>query len=395
MKEKDILDAVGNVSPELIDKTALPAGRDTPIQRRSGGGKKAEGIRVNRIAAAAVACFLLVGNIALFSFLAKMKTPDVNIPASSTEPDEGAEVTAVPDTTDTTDMIPDMTDEVFYTETTSVPGDVTPTVPDVTGMDFEQARIALTAMGFYADKRLVYNDTVPENMVVSQEPLAGEEVPAGSYIIVFTSMGQNPEGMGVAPGQESGKVTVEVNIPWWANEISYRIDFEENGTVFASYEDADFPITLNGSGIHELKAFLIPTAGDNVTTPTELGTYRVNFDSGTYETIDQKTFFAADPEKGVQIRAKNISSTGCTIVVENYTEKTVVIGKSFRITENDRELEKIEENIAFNAIGRCITPGSTGTFEYPWKWIYGELPSGSYRLYLDGDLAGRYVDFTL
>ncbi len=64
------------------------------------------------------------------------------------------------------------------------------TVPEVSGMFYEYAEQLLTQEGFTCDRRYdISEDGVTENNVIRTEPAAGEEVPAGSEIILYISKG--------------------------------------------------------------------------------------------------------------------------------------------------------------------------------------------------------------
>ena len=65
-------------------------------------------------------------------------------------------------------------------------------VPDVTGLDFEEAQEVLLAAGLDVDIKLV-NANEPEDTVVETDPEAGDRVRQGTVVEVQVSNGQSPE----------------------------------------------------------------------------------------------------------------------------------------------------------------------------------------------------------
>ena len=64
-------------------------------------------------------------------------------------------------------------------------------VPDVTGMDAEEAITLLINSGFFVEKRSIYDEKVPEGKVVSQEPEPGTEASGGTDVRVSVSLGNS------------------------------------------------------------------------------------------------------------------------------------------------------------------------------------------------------------
>ena len=70
------------------------------------------------------------------------------------------------------------------------PNEMSITVPDVTGKEYDIALEKLASLGLYADLREMDSDTVPEGIVISTEPEAGKELEFGQYVTVYVSNGQ-------------------------------------------------------------------------------------------------------------------------------------------------------------------------------------------------------------
>ena len=91
--------------------------------------------------------------------------------------------------------------EVARTEITVLVGNPL-FVPDVTGMDQNDAQAALAAKGLVLGAvTQVYSATVPANLIVSQTPAAGTVTSAGAAVAVAVSMGPQPVAVPDVVGQ--------------------------------------------------------------------------------------------------------------------------------------------------------------------------------------------------
>jgi hypothetical protein len=98
------------------------------------------------------------------------------------------------------------------------------------------------------------------------------------------------------------------------------------------------------------------------------------------------------PDWGLTLSVENVTSTGLTLVVTQSGGNPtgdILTGEPYRlITLVDETWQVVEElplpegvdGRAFNSIGYWIQKGETREFEINWEWIFGELPSGTYRL---------------
>ena len=64
-------------------------------------------------------------------------------------------------------------------------------VPDITGMVLDDAINALAALGLYADARPNFDESVPENTVIAQNPIFGQYISLYGTVTVLYSIGQN------------------------------------------------------------------------------------------------------------------------------------------------------------------------------------------------------------
>jgi len=98
------------------------------------------------------------------------------------------------------------------------------------------------------------------------------------------------------------------------------------------------------------------------------------------------------PDWGLTLSVENVTSTGLTLVVTQSGGNptgSLETGEAYRlITLKDGTWKVVEElplpegvdGRGFNSIGYFIPRGETREFEINWEWIFGELPSGTYRL---------------
>ena len=111
------------------------------------------------------------------------------------------------------------------------------------------------------------------------------------------------------------------------------------------------------------------------------------------------------PDWGLSFEVKNVSATGLTLVVTqsggNPTGE-LMTGEPYRLitlvddTWKDVEELPLPEGVdgrAWNSIGYPISKGETREFEINWEWMFGELPSGTYRIikeFMDFRKTGDY-----
>ncbi len=88
------------------------------------------------------------------------------------------------------------------------------------------------------------------------------------------------------------------------------------------------------------------------------------------------------------IKDGTLTKTGATvIIIDTNKEEEHTYGDSFRIDKKESDkwenLKPIIENYGFNAIGYKVDDNNELEMEINWKWLYGELESGEYRLVKD------------
>ena len=98
------------------------------------------------------------------------------------------------------------------------------------------------------------------------------------------------------------------------------------------------------------------------------------------------------PDWGLTLSVKNVTSTGLTLVVTqsggNPTGE-LNTGEPYRLialvdgtwtTVEELPLPEGVDGRAWNSIAYFLPKGETREFDINWEWIFGELPSGTYRL---------------
>ena len=84
------------------------------------------------------------------------------------------------------------------------------TVPEVSGMAWDEAKAAIEAEGYVADAAYVYDDSVKEGTVVSVDPGAGSELASGSTVTVSLAKSRGAELESAASSylQKAGSISI-------------------------------------------------------------------------------------------------------------------------------------------------------------------------------------------
>lgn len=88
--------------------------------------------------------------------------------------------------------------------------------------------------------------------------------------------------------------------------------------------------------------------------------------------------------KNVSISISDISLTSAIITIKDTNKKPYTQGEWYKIEKQVNgkwyEVETIIDNYGFNSIGYLPDKNNEVKFVMDWKWLYGELPLGSYRI---------------
>jgi len=195
----------------------------------------------------------------------------------------------------------------------------------------------------------------------------------------------------------------------------------------AAYESADQMKPVTESETFNTKAdAYFPTQDMDSATGTGDLNYSINSDDTAMKEegmkVTEKPKSAAEPEDkgfpdwGLSFEVKNVSATGLTLVVTQSggnPSGELMTGEPYRlITLVDETWKTVEElplpegvdGRAWNSIGYPIAKGETREFDINWEWIFGELPSGTYRIIkefmdfrktADYDTADFWIEFEI
>lgn len=116
--------------------------------------------------------------------------------------------------------------------------------------------------------------------------------------------------------------------------------------------------------------------------------------------IESKNEDEGMPNWGISLSVKNVTSTGVTLVcTQSGGEPTgeLQTGSDYKliVLENEvwKEVPTIMENFGWNTIAYMVPMEDSIEFEIDWEWLYGELPTGTYRIkkgFMDIRKAGDY-----
>ncbi len=112
-----------------------------------------------------------------------------------------------------------------------------------------------------------------------------------------------------------------------------------------------------------------------------------------------KSVFKATDVENVSIKISDVSSTGATVIIKDTNDKPFDYGEWYKIEkEHDGEWHEVKtviESYGFEDIAYLLDENSENKemkFEIDWKWLYGELPSGTYRLLKE--VNNQYISVT-
>ncbi|MBP3617735.1 MAG: hypothetical protein J6J38_06840 [Lachnospiraceae bacterium] len=110
------------------------------------------------------------------------------------------------------------------------------------------------------------------------------------------------------------------------------------------------------------------------------------------------------PDWGLNLSVKDVTPTGLTLVcTKNGGNPTgeLICGTDYRLLVFEdgmwKHVPTVVEEYCWDDIGYPITEGKVREFELSWEWLYGKLPTGTYRLakdFMDWREAGDYDEAT-
>lgn len=93
--------------------------------------------------------------------------------------------------------------------------------------------------------------------------------------------------------------------------------------------------------------------------------------------------------EGVTMTVKDgtASSTSSTVILKNKSSNEFIYGEYFslekKINGSWYEVPVVIENYGFNSIGYNLASGEDSEWTVDWKWLYGSLGAGEYRIVKD------------
>jgi len=99
----------------------------------------------------------------------------------------------------------------------------------------------------------------------------------------------------------------------------------------------------------------------------------------------------------MSIKDGTLTNEGATIIITDLTGKDNVYGEEYRIDKNENEIWKeldvvVEGNYGWNLIGYSVGEDNKLELEVNWKWLYGTLEEGEYRIVKSTSEMGSLVN---
>lgn len=106
-----------------------------------------------------------------------------------------------------------------------------------------------------------------------------------------------------------------------------------------------------------------------------------------------------DDKLSMEIVEGTVSASGAEIILRNNSNTSYSYGEYYTLEKEENGnwvAIKLKEDVAWHDIAFILEPNGESTMEVQWKWMYGELPKGTYRIqkevYCDTD---RKLDTTV
>ena len=101
----------------------------------------------------------------------------------------------------------------------------------------------------------------------------------------------------------------------------------------------------------------------------------------------------------IAIKEGTLTKTGAVIIITDLNEITNTYNEFFRIDKKEQnkwiELTPIINNYGFNEIGYFVDKNNKLELEHNWKWLYGSLDKGKYRLVKEENNKYFFVQFKI
>ena len=109
--------------------------------------------------------------------------------------------------------------------------------------------------------------------------------------------------------------------------------------------------------------------------------------------VTEENAYAISEVENVSATISDISLTGATITIKDTNESKYTYEEWYVLEKEENEKwynipTKVKE-YGFNSIGYEVDENNEVKFVIDWKWLYGELPQGSYRIIKESH--GKYI----
>lgn len=380
MDEKKLLSLIGQVSPELIEKTlpetedisAAPEEKERIMMTNYTEAKRGRAAWLRGGIAAAVVGVLLIGNIALISGLGKIGKGGSSVVTPAASGSEGK-----------TDTLPADPQETLQKKLEEI--------PDCTGWDLREALLKIPGTDFTVGEELrmecvyVKNDSAADTVLDQKVSLRPENYLNGGRFAPALCV------LTVSGGPDCSTVPVTVELPadamQEANPELILLD-RESGILFdglidpAEHPDNRFTAEVTGWGIRNLEAFLYTGENDR----NDIGTYQVDFTSGNTGTVPVTAgegFAVSVTESGPDFVSVQIRNTGSQPARFRFGEWTIL--------KNGSPVPEPDNFQQSDFTMPVMQPDETRIHVLFWDKRYGNLEPGSYVLKFN-DLQ---LDFTI
>ncbi|MFA9557408.1 Stk1 family PASTA domain-containing Ser/Thr kinase [Evansella sp. AB-rgal1] len=285
-------------------------------------------------------------------------------------------------------------------------------IPDLIGMELEEAEETLTDLGFEVENELRYDDEVEEGLVISHQPRAGETRKVGTLVTLVISEGTEPVEMIDVVG-ETEQFARRLLEGYQEIEVEKRVTSDyEAGTVLQQTPNAG-DLVIPSETVVRLIVSERPTyymdnlLGYTIDEVRELlrdnDLLELNFVEEYHETVEEGKVISHDPPRNTEIREKTTVTVVISIgpePVEEPEDEPITVNVPFTVTIEQGETENEEETTPeyrlriqvmdlFNSTPRQVVNrdiSSTETFQIPLTVAPGDR--GYILVYLDNEEYG-------
>lgn len=117
------------------------------------------------------------------------------------------------------------------------------------------------------------------------------------------------------------------------------------------------------------------------------------------EMEELEKYLNAVNDGSMSIKEGTLTNSGFTLIITNLSNNEIILGEEYRIDKKKngkwKPLTPIIDNYGFIDIGYILKPNDDFETKIDWKWLYGELETGEYRLIKDVNDKYVSVEFKL